>query len=126
MQKNSVFTIAKYLFAIPLIIFGVNKFLLFFQAEPPTDPAAQLFMTGMFGSYLGKLVGIVEIIGGLLLLIPKTAFVGLLLLLPIAANIVAYHLSHDFPGNGIWLFTLVTALVVIIGHKADFQKLITG
>ncbi len=123
-MKNLIFLIAKVLFAVPMIIFGANKFILFFNAPPPADPAAQAFMMGMFGSYLGKLVGLTEIIGGILIFIPKTALIGLIMLLIVMVNIVAYHLLHDMPGNGIWLFTLTMAIITTVFYKNHFNKLI--
>ena len=101
MKDKLIWNIAKYIFAIHFIIFGANKFIGFASFPPPTDEIAQLFMGAMFSSYLAKLVGMIEIIGGILLLIPKTTFLGLLLCLPIVANITAFHLFHDLPGNGI-------------------------
>lgn len=123
MNKYFVITI-KTLFALHLIIFGLNKFLLFFMPPPPSDPQAQAFMMGMFGSYLGTLVGSIEIIGGILLLIPRTSFIGFLALLPIVVNIIGYHVAHDLPGNGIWIFTLLASCLIIYAEKHSFQKLV--
>ena len=115
--------IAKWLLALPLIVFGLNKFIGFADMPPPSDETAQMFLGAMFTSYLSKLVGLVEIIGGVLLLIPKTTFIGLLILSPIVANIAAFHVAHDFPGNGIWLLTFLTFAVVAYGQKDLFFKL---
>jgi len=124
MKKNYLFLAAKILLGVPLIIFGLNKFLLFANFPPPLDEIAQTFMGAMFGTYLAKLVGVVEIVGGILLLIPRTSFVGLLLLLPIVANIVLYHLAHDNPGNGIWIFTMVVCIISIFSFKEKFSSLL--
>ncbi|MEL7001662.1 MAG: DoxX protein [Bacteroidota bacterium] len=122
---NSKFSLAaKVLFAVPMIVFGANKFLLFFNAPPPEDPAAQAFMMGMFGSYLGKLVGITEMVGGILIFIPRTSLIGLIMLLVVTVNIVLYHLAHDLPGNGIWLLTLAMAIITTISQKDQFNRLI--
>lgn len=126
MQENIIVRISKYLLAIHLIIFGANKFLLFANFPPPTDETAQLFMGGMFGTYLAKIVGITEIIGGTLLLIPKTSFVGLLLLLPVVVNIAFYHLFHDMPGNGIWLLTIALTGIVSWAWRDRFSALLSA
>jgi putative oxidoreductase len=112
------------LLALPMIIFGLNKFLGFTNVAPPEGKDAQLFLGAMFGSYLFKLVGFTEIVGGVLLLIRKTSFIGLLLLTPVVVNIVVFHLAHDNPGNGIWLFSLVTYVLAIIAHKEKIHQLL--
>ena len=124
MKKQIVITIVKYIFALHFIIFGANKFLLFASFPPPVDETAQLFMGGMFGTYLAKLVGIIEILGGILLILPKTTFIGFLMLLPISVNIIAYHLAHDFPGNGIWIVTLVLQIVLAYAFKDRLMQLL--
>lgn len=102
------------LMALLMIIFGLNKFIGFVAVEPPANPTAQHFISAMFTTYLFVVVGLLEVLGGVLLLIPKTRFLGWLLLLPVIFNIVAFHLVHDFIGNGIWL--LPTIIFVILGY----------
>lgn len=100
--------------AFAMVVFGLNKFFGFIPVEPPADPTAQQFMGAMFSTYLFKVVALAEIIGGILLVIQKTKFIGWLILLPVIFNIVAFHIAHDFVGNGIWLAP--TILFVIIGY----------
>lgn len=116
-MKNKIQLISCSLLALMMIVFGLNKFLGFITVEPPADPTAQQFLGAMFSSYLYIVVGITEIIGGILLLIPRFRFAGWLLLGVIIFNIVAFHLAHDFIGNGIWL--LPTLLFLVIGY---FQR----
>lgn len=96
--------------ALLMILFGLNKFIGFIPSPPPDDPVAQSFMGAMFTSYLFVIVALTEIVGGILLLIPKTRILGWLLLLPVVFNIIAFHVAHDFIGNGIWLFLTLTYL----------------
>lgn len=110
--------------AFQFIIFGFNKFLGFVNPPPPTNPIALTFLGGMFGSYLAKFVGFFEIIGSVLLLIPRTRFVGLLLLLPIMANIIMFHLAHDNPGNSIWIVVTLIFGLVCYGQKENFGSLL--
>lgn len=105
-----------------MIIFGANKFLGFIPVEPPADETAQQFLGTMFTSYLFSVVAFAEITGGILLLIPKTRFLGWLLLLPVIFNIVSFHIAHDFVGNAIWL--LPTALFILVGIESK-EKLKT-
>ncbi|MEM9489078.1 MAG: hypothetical protein AAGC55_08035 [Myxococcota bacterium] len=110
--------------SLPYIVFGLNKFLLFANVAPPADPTAQMFLGAMFTSYLATVVGIAEIVGGVLYLFARTRFVGLLILMPVVANIVAFHVAHDMPGNMIWLFTTALFGVAMFKHRAVLARLV--
>ena len=110
--------------ALLMVVFGFNKFLGFIPVEPPADPIAQQFMGAMFSTYLFKVVAIAEIIGGILLVIPKTKFIGWLMLLPIIFNIVAFHIAHDFIGNGIWLLPIVLFVAISYFNKDNIISLV--
>jgi hypothetical protein len=56
----------------------------------------------------------------LLLLFRRTS----LLLLPVTVNIVAFHLAHDMPGNGIWVVTSLLHVAVLLQFRSVFTGLI--
>ncbi len=109
--------------ALLMIVFGFNKFFGFIAVDPPSDPVAQQFMGAMFGSYLAKVVAINEIVGGTLLLVPKTRFIAWLILAPVIFNIIAFHVAHDFIGNGIWLIPSVLYLGLAYFYQGHFKAL---
>jgi putative oxidoreductase len=113
-----------FLLGVPMVVFGLNKFLGFANVEPPTGADAQAFLGAMFTSYLAKIVGVTEIVGGLLLFVQKTRFLGWLLLAPVVVNIAVFHLVHDMPGNGIWLLSLITFVWVGFVLKDKFSRLL--
>jgi len=125
-MNNTIQKITNGLLAMLMVIFGLNKFLGFIPVEPPVNPTAQQFMGAMFGSYLYVLVAITEIVGGILLLIPKTKFMGWLILIPIIFNIVAFHIAHDFIGNGIWLLPSLLFLIIGYGYKSNMNSLLNN
>ena len=125
-MSSTLFTVARWLLGAPLIVFGLNKFLGFAEVPPPEGEAAVTFLTTMFTTYLFALVGATQIIGGALLLIRRTAFVGFLLLSPVVVNIVAFHLAHAMPGNGLWVFTLVVYLLTAYGFRDRIIGLFSG
>lgn len=89
----------KYLPNIAGVLLGL-AFLLagstfFFMEIPPAKvpgSAEDLFMRAMGPTGYMAFVKVMEVLGGLLVLIPKTRNWGLLILCPILVNIVAYHL----------------------------------
>ncbi|MEM7575631.1 MAG: hypothetical protein AAF433_22195 [Bacteroidota bacterium] len=124
MSKELIFKIARYLLAVIMIVFGANKLFGFMEMPPPTDATAGMFLGAVFGSYLGKFIAFTEIIGGALLLAPKTAFLGLLVLAPVVVNIAGFHFAHDFPGNPAWMLTVALWIVAAIGFEGRFKNLV--
>lgn len=105
--------------SVLMIFFGLNKFAGFLEVAPPEGQEAQLFLGAMFTTFLVKVVAFFEVVGGVLLLSPKTAFMGWLFLAPVFFNIVAFHIAHDFVGNGVWILPtlLFAALGLFYQHK---------
>ncbi len=87
-------TLASVLLGLAFITFGANFFLNFIPmpADPsPSDAPHKLFMAAMFPTGYLAFVKVLEILGGLLVALPKTRNIGLLVLGPIIVNILAFH-----------------------------------
>ena len=123
-NQKILFLSTKVLLGTLMVVFGLNKFLGFVAVAPPSDATAQSFLGSMFTSYLYVVVALAEIVGGILLFVPRLAFVGALLLTPIMFNIVAFHVAHDLPGNGIWLLPTALYLGVLYFFNPKFKTLL--
>ncbi len=124
-MRNLKEKLPEVLLGILMIIFGSNKFLDFIIVVPPEDPIAQAFLVNMFSSFLFKTVALTEIIGGILLLLPKLRFLGWLILAPVIFSIVVFHIAHDFIGNGIWLLPTVLFVWIGMNYRRPLFQLIT-
>jgi uncharacterized membrane protein YphA (DoxX/SURF4 family) len=87
---------------------------------PPEQSPAALFM-GAFGptGYL-TFVKVLEVLGGLLVAVPRTRNVGLLVLGPIIVNILAFH-AFITAGEGL-LEPMLVAIVVLAGYLAWTER----
>lgn len=85
---------AAILLGLAFITFGLNHFLEFMPAGGPTEPgsAKALFFGAIVPTGFLTFVKIFEIIGGLLVALPKTRNIGLLVLGPIVINILAINI----------------------------------
>ncbi len=86
--------IAGGLLGLLFLVFGSNFFLNFIPMpdDPsPADAPHKLFMAAMFPTGYLAFVKVFEILGGLLVAIPKTRNIGLLILGPIIINILCFH-----------------------------------
>lgn len=88
------------LLGIVFIVFGSNFFLKFIPIpQPPEGSPAAMFLGGLFASGMLAFVKVLEILGGLLVAIPKTRNLGLLVLGPIIVNIFAFHIFFFGPAS---------------------------
>lgn len=86
--------IAGGLLGLLFIVFGANFFLNFIPMpdDPsPADAPHKLFMAALFPTGYLAFVKVLEIVGGILVAVPKTRNFGLLVLGPIILNILAFH-----------------------------------
>jgi putative oxidoreductase len=105
---NSTFTkILRIVLGLGLIFFGLNKFIGFMAAQEMPAEALN-FMTSLKASgYMLYVVAVFEIFIGFLLLSNKWVPFALLLLVPISANILLFHLFLD-------LQDIVQALAIVL------------
>lgn len=94
---------------------------------PPADSPAGMFM-GAFGptGYL-TFVKIMEVVGGILVAIPKTRNFGLLVLGPIIVNIIAFHAFVTSPAdllNPILILIVLLALFLLWCERKAFLGLL--
>ena len=75
------------------MVFGLNYFLNFLPMPPgpPEGSPPALFMAAMFPTGYLAFVKVLENIGGVLVAVPKTRNFGLLMLVPIVINILAFQ-----------------------------------
>ncbi len=124
--------IAGALLGLPFILFGLDYFMGFIPKEgmpPPNELQGHLMAAMAPSGWLG-MVKILEVLGGLFVVIPRTRAAGLLILGPILINILAYAI---FLGKGVGLFTppivpvlSALSLYLVWVHRAGFCALLGG
>lgn len=104
--------IAGGLLGLMFIAFGLLV-LLNLAPAPPPPPGTHLehFMLAFGGTGYVKFVKILEVVGGILVAIPKTRNFGLLVLGPIILNILAFHL---FITHGEGLFSPIIVIICLL------------
>jgi uncharacterized membrane protein YphA (DoxX/SURF4 family) len=79
--------IARVLMGLIFVFFGMNGFLQFVKAPMPTGLAGE-FLTVLFQSHYVLFICVVQIVGGLLLLVNRYVPLALTLLGPVVVNII--------------------------------------
>lgn len=112
--------IARLLLGLIFVVFGLNAFLQFIPMGPPPTGLAGQFIGALFQSHYLWVVAVLQIVGGVLLLVNRYVPLGLLILGPVIFNILLYHLLLNPVGMG--MAVLVTALwfIVFYAHRGAF------
>jgi putative oxidoreductase len=101
------------LLGLLFIVFGMNFFLKFIPMPPgpPEGSPPALFFAALYPTGYLAFVKVLEVVGGILVAIPKTRNFGLLILGPIIINILAFHI---FLTKGAGLADPVVLLISIL------------
>ena len=105
--------IAALLLGLLFVMSGVVVLFDMVKAPPPPEGTPAAMFMGAFATtgYL-KFIKILEVVGGILVAIPRTRNIGLLVLGPIVVNILAFHVFIT-GGQGVVGIPLGIALVSI-------------
>lgn len=122
---KKVFSVLYVLMGLLFINGGLNKF---FNYMPPPDnlpePMVKDFMAIMEISWLMPLLGTGEILGGLLIIIPKTRALGALVLFPIVVGILLTHIFVEPTGLPIALVIVALMGKLIYDNRAKYLQLL--
>lgn len=123
-MKNKILTGFCILFALMMVNAGLNKFFNYMPMPELSQEIMEVMGAFMTVKWLLPLVAIVEIIGGVLIAIPKTRALGALIILPVMIGIVIHHLVHDISGIGIGLLLFGINIWAIAANWNKFSAII--
>ena len=108
--------LARILLGLIFLVFGANLIHPFLPMPPPPPGFQGQFMIVMFGSHYIIFVGIVQVVGGLLLLFNRFVPLALVLLGPVIVNILLFHTL--MAPSGLPLAIIVLILWAVLAWKA--------
>ena len=113
------------LFGLLLINGGLNKFLNYMPV-PEALPEALIkdSIAMMEIAWLMPLVGTAEIIGGLLILIPRTRALGALIVFPVMVGMLLTHITVARDGLPIALAVWVVLIWIIFDNRRKYYPII--
>lgn len=125
-MKRWALTILSVLLGLFLLNGGLNKFLNYMPVpEEMTEPIANDFRAIVEIVWLMPLIGFAEVLGGLLLLFPKTRAVGALVVLPVMVGILLTHIFVAPEGLLIALVMWVVLLWIMYENRKKYLSLLT-
>lgn len=122
--KNKILFVFALLFGLMFINAGLNKF---FSYMPMPDDLPEKMVNAMTAfseiGWLMPLVGFAEVVGGLLIIIPKTRALGALIILPVLVGIILTNIVQDTSGLPIVLILSAILAWVIYENRDKYSPL---
>jgi uncharacterized membrane protein YphA (DoxX/SURF4 family) len=116
--------IVRVLLGLEFVVFGSNAFLHFMGPMPVMEGQAGAFVTALMSSGYMSVIAVVQILGGLCLLLgARFVPLGLTLLGPVIVNIILFHVFLLPQGIGIGLFDAVLALFLLWIYRFKFPAI---
>lgn len=123
-MKSKIITGLSILVGAIMVSFGLNKFLNFIPMPEPDAEQMKIFKAFLTLKWIFPLVAVAEVVGGVLIAIPRTRTFGALVLFPVIIGIVVHHATHDIAGIGMGLFLLIISLWVIYEDRKKLLPII--
>jgi uncharacterized membrane protein YphA (DoxX/SURF4 family) len=90
--RSTIHTIVSAIFGLLMVNAGLNKFF-FFMDNPEMPEAGNVLMEAFIASnWIMPLVAMVEIVGGILFIFPKTRALGAITILPVIVGILLFNI----------------------------------
>jgi putative oxidoreductase len=116
-------TISRIFFGIFLLVFGLNGFLNFNPLPSMTEQAGEFMGALSKAGYIMPIVGILEVIVGLLLIFNKFVPLSLIVIFSIMLNAFLFHLVLDIGGIGGSLIAISLNIFLFIAYKENYKNI---
>ncbi len=124
-MKNKILFVFSVLFGLMFINSGLNKFLNFIpQPENMSEDLTYLITSLKNIGWVLPLLGGIEILAGLLFILPKFRALGAIMIFPIVIGIMLTHTITDTSGLPVALVLFAINLWVIIDNKEKYVPMV--
>ncbi|PZR21796.1 MAG: DoxX family protein [Flavobacterium psychrophilum] len=123
-MKNKIIFVVSLLFGLMFINAGLNKFFNYMPVPENMPESLVKAMTGMMQvTWLMPLVGVVEVVGGILFILPKTRAFGAVVVFPLMVGIMLTNTVTDTSGMPIALVFFAINLWVLYENRAKYAPM---
>ena len=116
--------IVRVLLGLMFVVFGSNIFFHFIPMPPLPATLAGDFSKALMQSHYMYVVGLLQVLGGLLLLLGRFVPLGLTLLGPVIVNILLFHSFLEPSGLPMAIIVSVLALFLLWRYRSNFAGLV--
>jgi len=124
-MKTKILFVVSLLFGLMMINAGLNKFF-HYMPMPPDMPEKMVRAWNAFTEigWIMPLVGVVEIIGGALFILPKTRALGAVIIFPITIGILLTNTITEPSGAPLAFVLLAVNIWVMVEERNKYLKMI--
>ncbi len=124
-MKNKILTVASVLLGLMMVNGGLNKFLNYIPVPDDMPEALAKDNAALLEiEWLMPLLATAELLGGLLLFLPRTRALGALVLFPIMVGILLTHIFVMVDGLPIALFLWAILIWIMVENKHKYAVLL--
>ncbi|WP_207436030.1 DoxX family protein [Sabulibacter ruber] len=123
-MKNKILSALTLLFGLMMVSFGLNKFFHYMPMPEPSPEMMPIIMALVATGWILPLVAVAEIVGGVLIAIPRYRALGALIIFPVMVGIVVHHLAHDIAGIGMSLALFAINVWVIFENREKYLPMV--
>jgi len=125
MNKQSTWLkVVRYLLGAIILLFSLNGFFQFLPMPPLPERASAFFGALYETGYMIPLLYGVELIIAIMLLVNRFVPLALLLFLPVAINILFFHLFLAPAGGAAGYLTVILEVILLIAYIEDYRGLL--
>ncbi|PJE45548.1 MAG: DoxX family protein [Sediminibacterium sp.] len=122
---RKIFTVLTVIFALMFINGGLNKFFNYIPVPPDLPVEMVKVNTALMEIvWLMPLIAVVELVGGVLLLIPKFRALGAIIIFPIMVGILHIHATVALSGLPLAIILSLVLLWIMWEDRAKYLQLI--
>jgi putative oxidoreductase len=126
-MRNKITFVLSLLFGLMFINAGLNKFFNYMPVPENMPESLVKAMTAMMTiGWLIPLVGWAELLGGLLIIFPKTRALGALIIVPVMVGIMLTNTVTESSGLPIVLPFFAILIWIIYENRAKYLPMISG
>lgn len=123
-MKHKIDTVIQILLGIFLLVMGLNKFFNFMPPPELPEAAGQLMQAFAASGYILKMVGVTELLCGLLLVIRRWSAMALLLLAPLSVNLILFHLVLAPSSIAMAAVVAIANLYLLFAYKSKYEPVL--
>lgn len=111
------------LFGLIFLNAGLNKFFFYMPMPELTEEQIRIFKAFSEITWLMPMIGVAEIAGGILFMIPKLRALGAIIILPVMTGILVHHLTLEPSGLRIAVTLFAMNTWMLIDNRQKYKPL---